>query len=149
MAIVNLFATLNDFALKDAESEDAKNLRIITECAQNADAIIYCPGVGKNRNKVFLERQKQVLTALQPMEDKLYCLCDANGKARLQHPLSPAVRQWHLSRLSIGELIPTSQAPTTAKKETIPAPTEKKRRGRPTKETAAPTPKETENLPAF
>lgn len=135
VAILNLFATLNDFDLKEAEDEDPENLEVISECAKNADAILYCPGVGKNRNKVFLERQKQVLTALQPMEDKLYCLCDSNGKSRLQHPLTPSLRIWHLSPLSVSELIPTDQEPKTAKKENVPSTTEKKRRGRPPKET--------------
>ena len=135
VAILNLFATLNDFDLKEAEDTDAENLEVISECCRNADAIIFCPGVGKNRNKTFLERQRQVLEVLRPMENKLYCLCDANGKSRLQHPLTPALRTWHLSPLLVSELIPTAQKPSTAKKETVSQPTEKKRRGRPSKET--------------
>lgn len=144
VSIVNLFATLNDFALKEAEAEDQENVKTILSAAQNADAVVYAPGVGKTKNKAFQQRQEQVLAALRPIEDKLYCLCDANGKARLQHPLSPAVRQWHLSRLSISELIPVSQVPITIKKETITTPKEKKHRGRPAKEASAPMPKETE-----
>ena len=59
--------------------------------------IVYAAGVGKTKNKLFQERQKQVLTALRPVEHKLFCLCNEAGTARLQHPLSPAVRTWELS----------------------------------------------------
>ena len=144
MGIVNLFARLNDFDIKDAEAEDAENLLTIVECAKKADTILYCPGVGKNRNKTFLARQKQVLVALQSMEDKLYCLCDENGHARLQHPLSPSVRKWYLSKLSVNELIEDPGNEAMSKKETIAkskeAPcddevAEKKRRGRKPKAT--------------
>ena len=139
VTILNLFATLNDFDLKQAEDEDPENLEVISECAKNADAILYCPGVGKNRNKTFLERQRQVLEVLRPMENKLFCLCDSNGKSRLQHPLTPSLRTWHLSPLLVSELIPTAQKPQTAKKEIVPSTTEKKRRGRPPKETEVTT----------
>ena len=75
-------------------------------------------------NKVFLRRQTQVLTALRPYESKLHCLTNATGKARLQHPLSPAVRTWHLSPLKVSELIeepekqpsPTPKTKKTSKK---------------------------------
>lgn len=143
VAILNLFATLNDFDLKEAEDEDPENLEVIFECTKNADAILFCPGVGKNRNKTFLERQRQVLEVLRPMEDKLFCLCDSNGKSRLQHPLTPSLRTWHLSPLLVSELIPTDQEPKTAKKEIVPSSTEKKRRGRPAKESTAPMLNET------
>lgn len=103
--ILNLFATINDFSLKHAESQDAENMNVIFESAQNADTIVYAAGVGKAKSKVFQERQKQVLTALLPFESKLNCLCSENGNARLQHPLSPAVRTWHLSPLKVSELI--------------------------------------------
>lgn len=92
VAILNLFATLNDFDLKEAEDTDSANLEVISNCCKNADAILFCPGVGKNRNKTFLERQRLVLEVLRPMENKLYCLCAEDGTARLQHPLSPSVR---------------------------------------------------------
>jgi len=83
VTILNLFATLNDFRLMQAEIEDAENLEIILSAAQTADVIVYAAGVGKAKNKQFQERQKQVLTVLQPMEHKLFCLCDARGNARL------------------------------------------------------------------
>lgn len=110
VSIVNLFATLNDFSLKQAEEEDVENLQVIVEAAQNADRIVYAPGVGKAKSKVFQTRQEQVLKALLSYESKLQCICNGNGKARLQHPLSPAVREWSLSLLTINELLPNASA---------------------------------------
>lgn len=101
VSILNLFARVNDFSLKQAEEEDPENF----STCQNAQAIIYAAGVGKATNKLFQERQRQVLEALRPMEGRLHCLCDANGQSRLQHPLSPAVRTWYLSPLKISELV--------------------------------------------
>ena len=105
VAITNLFATLNDFSLQMAEDEDPENTNAIVKAAEEADTIIYAPGVGKGKLKVFQTRQEQVLLALLPFAGKLKCLCNANGKARLQHPLSPAVRMWHLSDLRLNELV--------------------------------------------
>ena len=105
VAIVNLFATLNDFNLQRVESEDPDNLNAILSAVQDADCVIYAPGTGKAKNKVFQHRQEQVLSALRPIGGKLHCLCNEDGNARLQHPLSPAVRIWHLSPLKISELI--------------------------------------------
>lgn len=118
VAIVNLFATLNDFNLRRAESEDPDNLNAILTAVQDADCVVYAPGTGKTKNKVFQSRQEQVLAALQPIEGKLYCLCNEDGNARLQHPLSPAVRKWHLSQLKICELIsePAKPDPEPKKK---------------------------------
>lgn len=107
VTILNLFATLNDFSLKQAEDDDAENLEVIVAACQAADAVVYAAGVGKASNKLFQKRQGQVLAALRPMEGKLHCLCNENGEARLQHPLSPAVRAWYLSPLKISELLPT------------------------------------------
>lgn len=117
VSIVNLFATLNDFSLKQAEEEDADNLQAIVEAVQNADRIVYAPGVGKAKSKVFQKRQEQVLKVLLPYESKLQCICNENGKARLQHPLAPAVRIWHLSPLKISELIELPAAEPEAKKK--------------------------------
>ena len=103
--VLNLFATLNDFGLREAEDEDNDNLNAIVQSAQEADIIIYAAGVGKAKSKVFQRRQEQVLTALWPYENKLHCLTNESGRARLQHPLSPAVRTWHLSPLKVSELI--------------------------------------------
>ena len=117
VSIVNLFATLNDFSLKQAEYEDPENMDVIVQQAQDADLIVYGPGVGKLKSKPFLLRQEQVLTALLPFEAKLHCLCDENGEARLQHPLSPAVRTWNLSPLKVSELISLPQTEQEPKKK--------------------------------
>ena len=118
VAIVNLFANLNDFNLRQAEDEDPDNLNAILSAVQDADCVVYAPGTGKAKNKVFQRRQEQVLSALRPIERNLHCLCNEDGNARLQHPLSPAVRTWHLSQLKIGELIskPVQPAPEVKKK---------------------------------
>lgn len=117
VTIVNLFATLNDFSLRQAEDDDPENLGFIIEAAKNADQIIYAPGTGKVKNKAFQKRQVQVLSALAPYEVKLCCLCDENGMARLQHPLSPAVRVWHLSPLKVSELVQPQKAQKKPKKK--------------------------------
>ena len=105
VAIVNLFATLNDFSLTHAEDEDPDNLKSILDICQNADQIVYAPGTGKAKSKVFQQRQEQVLNALRRYESKLNCLTNSEGKARLQHPLSPSVRTWYLSDLKVSELV--------------------------------------------
>lgn len=117
VSIVNLFATLNDASLKQVEDEDPENMEVIVQQAQDADLIVYGPGIGKIKNKAFLARQEQVLTALLPFESKLHCLCDEDGEARLQHPLSPAVRTWHLSPLKVNELIALPNAEPEQKKK--------------------------------
>ena len=103
--ILNLFATLNDFALKYAEDEDVDNMKAILKSAKDADTIVYAAGVGKAKNKMFQLRQKTVVSGLKKYEDKLHCLCTENGEARFQHPLSPAVRLWFMSRFDICELL--------------------------------------------
>ena len=123
VAVTNLFATLNDFSLKEAEAEDPDNLKVIVREAEKADTIVYAAGVGKAKMKIFQRRQEQVIRTLLPFGNKLKCLCNASGKARLQHPLSPAVHTWHLSPLKIAELIPI---PATPAATTSTAPTKKK-----------------------
>lgn len=103
--ILNLSAVLDDYTLREANVEDSKNLDVISKSAENADVIVYAAGVGKAKNKVFQDLQKSVIEKLRPYEDKLNCLCNESGSARLQHPLSPAVRTWYLSPLKVGELI--------------------------------------------
>ena len=126
VAIVNLFATFNDFALSQAEDEDPENLKAILSVCQSADQIVFAPGTGKASSKVFQERQKQVLTALLPYESKLRCLCNSEGKARLQHPLSPALKTWVLSPLAANELIEDPKpAPPAPKKRGMPKVTKK------------------------
>lgn len=109
VTILNLFATLNDFALKEAEAEDTDNLNVILQAAESASILVYAAGVGKAKNKAFQTRQKQVLTALLPFEGKLHCLTNQEGSARLKHPLSPAVRIWSLSPLKISEVVVEEQ----------------------------------------
>ena len=118
VTILNLFATVNDFSLKQAEDEDPENMDAIVQACQEADTIVYAPGTGKAANKRFQKRQQQVLSALLPLEGKLHCLCDANGNARLQHPLSPAVRTWHLSPLKVSELLPPMEEAQPVRKKT-------------------------------
>ena len=126
--ILNLFATLNDFSLRYAEDEDTENMDAILKSAADADEVVYAPGVGKAKNKTFQHRQELVLSRLRPFESKLKCLSDASGKARLQHPLSPAVRVWHLSPFQISELLPESNADRKkAKADAVPR-TQKKSR---------------------
>ena len=109
VAILNLFATLNDFALKQSGSEDTENIGVIVQETGTAEKVVYAPGTGKAKNKLFMEVQKQVLLELQPYEAKLHCLCDENGGSRYLHPLSPRVREWHLSPLKICELVELPQ----------------------------------------
>ena len=115
--VLNLFATLNDFGLKAAEDEDTDNLNAIVQSAEKAGTLVYAAGTGKAKNKVFQQRQEQVLNALRPYEIKLHCLTNESGKARLQHPLSPAVRTWCLSPLKISELITEPQKETEPKQK--------------------------------
>ena len=116
--VLNLFATLNDFSLKQAENEDTYNMDAILGSVTDTDDVVYAPGVGKVKNKVFQQRQEQVLSALRPFKGKLKCLTDTNGKARFQHPLSPAVRVWHLSPMQISELLPEHQPQGEGKSDT-------------------------------
>ena len=116
--VLNLFATLKDFSLKQAEAEDADNMDAILESVRDADDVVYASGVGKAKNKTFQQRQEQVLSALRPFEGRLKCLTDANGKARFQHPLSPAVRVWHLSPMQISELLPQHKSKDDEKSDT-------------------------------
>ena len=127
ISIVNLFATINDFDLKQQTGfGDPDNLNAIVEACRNCDQIVYAPGTGKARNKFFINRQEEVLMALLPMEEKLSCLCNDICNTRLHHPLSPAVRTWNLSPLKVSELIDLKpQEPQQPEK----AP-EKKPRGR-------------------
>ena len=95
-------------------------MEAILSAAQKADAVVYAAGVGKAQNKAFQQRQKQVMTALRPMESKLFCLSDEDGQARLQHPLSPAVRTWYLAPLKVDDVIPKEPTVLEAKQEKKP-----------------------------
>lgn len=106
VSIVNLFATLGDFILADAEPEDPENMDAILEAAKDGDVVIYAPGVGKNKLQAFQERSRQVLEALRPYENKLKCLTSVSGKSKYLHPLCPSVRTWNIAELHINELLP-------------------------------------------
>ena len=122
VSIVNLFATLGGIA--EAESEDPENLKAIIDASQDADLIIYAPGVGKAKLQVFQERSKQVLEALLPYEKKLKCLTSASGKTKLLHPLCPAVRTWrNLAEIRISDLL--------SKTDTVEPKTQPKKKGKP------------------
>ena len=123
--ILNLFATLNDFSLKQAEDADQENITYIVNSAKEVDDIVYCAGVGKAKNKTFIRRQAEVILALRPFEDKLKCLTNTSGNARLQHPLSPAVRVWKLSPLTVSELVPSVPKEEAQKEETASSTTAK------------------------
>jgi hypothetical protein len=124
VSIVNLFATLGDFTLSEAEDEDPENLKAIIDASQDADLIIYAPGVGKAKLQAFQERSKQILEALRPYEKKLKCLTNASGKAKLLHPLCPAVRKWdHFAEICISDLL--------SKTDTVEPKTQPKKKGKP------------------
>lgn len=106
VSIINLFATLGDFSLTEAEGEDPENLNAIADACKDADLIIYAPGVGKAKLQVFQDRAKQILETLRPYEKKLKCLVSPSGKAKLLHPLCPAVRKWTIADLPLEELLP-------------------------------------------
>ena len=128
VSIVNLFATLGDFTLNEAEDEDPENMEAIIAACKDADVIIYSPGVGKNKIPVFQERSRQVLEALRPFEKKLKCLTSRSGRARLLHPLCPAVRNWTLSELFVSELLSNNDTIDTkaaSKKKSKPLVTKK------------------------
>lgn len=124
VSIMNLSAVLNDFNLH--HTEDPENVKVIVEEAKIAEKVVFSPGTGKSNNANFIRLQEQVLLALRPYEDKLNCLCNADGGARLQHPLSPQVQVWNLSPLKVSELV------------TVPEETEQK----PKKKSKAKEPKE-------
>ena len=124
VSIVNLFATLGDFSLSEAEDEDPENLNVILDACKSADVIIYAPGIGKAKLQAFQDRSKQVLESLRPFEKKLKCLTNASGKAKLLHPLCPAVRTWNIAELPLEELLPTTKS--VDRKPTL------KKQGRPT-----------------
>lgn len=109
VTILNLFATLDDFDLEMAEASDKENLDVIRTATKAANTVVYAAGVGKAKNPKFQDRQKQVLEALKPVENKLFCLCNKQGLARLQHPLSPALRTWELSPLKVAEVLATTE----------------------------------------
>jgi hypothetical protein len=117
VTILNLFSTVNDFALQEAQEEDPENLSAIVATAEKADCLVLGAGTGKAKNKLFQKRLEQVLTALRPYESKLHCLCDENGGSRGLHPLSPRLRRWCLSKCSVSEFIDIPMEEVATKKK--------------------------------
>ena len=113
VSIVNLFSTLGGVNLENYEDEDPENLNVIRNAAKDADIIIYAPGVGKAKLLAFQERSRQILEVLRPFEKKLRCLTNASGKAKLLHPLCPAVRKWNIADLPLEELLSTTNTVET------------------------------------
>ena len=105
VSILNLFATLNDFSLTNAEEDDAENLKEIIHEAKKCDSFVYAPGVGKANNHNFQARSKQILEQLKKYEDKLYCISDKSGMVKFVHPLTPCVREWNLQQFKVSELV--------------------------------------------
>ena len=103
VSIVNLFSKIGKLEMLK-EPEDEENLKWIDTISKDVDIIVYASGVGKATNKAFISRQNKVLEALKPYEAKLHCITNEQGNARFQHPLSPAIRIWHLSSMKINEL---------------------------------------------
>ena len=127
VTILNLFSKINDFGLKETGDEDQENIQAILTAAEKCTCLVMGAGTGKAKNKTFQRRLEQVLTAIRPYEDKLYCLCDENGGSKYLHPLSPRVRDWCLMPLKVAELIevpteeqtPKTKGKTTKKEKTI------------------------------
>lgn len=65
--ILNLFATLNDFALKEAEGEDADNINAIVQSAEKADTLIYAAGTEKQKIKSFYAVRRRYSRPSGPM----------------------------------------------------------------------------------
>ena len=122
VSIVNLFATLNDFSLSQAEDEDAENINVIITEAKKCDCLVYAPGVGKSKNPSFILRSTQVLEALKPYEKKLKCIGNGNGTAKFMHPLTPAVREWNLYDASVSDALGAKPKQTAKKKRPVGRP---------------------------
>ena len=114
--ILNLFSTLNDYALRMVDVNDEENMQVFHMVLDKVDTVIYAPGVGKAKNQIFIDRQKQICEILKAHETKLQCLCDDEGKSRLQHPLSPAVHIWYLSKVTVREILGDSTKEVSEKK---------------------------------
>ena len=121
--IVNLFSKINDFALKEVEENDEENLQAILKAAKENSCLVLAWGTGKAKNKTFQRRIEQVVTALHPYDEKLYCLCDEKGGSRGLHPLSPRVRTWTLSKCLISDFVdvPMEGIPTKKKGKSKPS----------------------------
>ena len=104
--ILNLYSTINNGRAVIAEDDDKRNITYIANAAKEVDTVIYAAGTGRSNNKRFRKRERAVMEALEPYEDKLMCITDGCG-GKFYHPLFPRVREWHLEHFKIAELVGT------------------------------------------
>ena len=102
--ILNLYSTINNGRAVIAEDSDKRNITYIANAAKEVDTVIYAAGTGHANNKRFRQRERDVMDALKPYEDKLMCITDGFG-GRFYHPLYPKVREWKLEHFNVAELI--------------------------------------------
>ena len=107
--ILNLYSTINNGRVVIAEDDDKRNITYIANAAKEVDTVIYAAGTGHANNKCFRKREREVMEALKPYEDKLMCITDGSG-GRFYHPLFPKVREWQLEHFKIAELVGTDEA---------------------------------------
>lgn len=65
--ILNLFSTLGDFALKQAEVEDAENLQVIVQMAEKADAVVYVRELVRPKVRFFKNDRNRCLMLYGPL----------------------------------------------------------------------------------
>lgn len=67
--------------------------KYILTCAERADTVILAWGQISKSSKAIQEREKEVLTLLKPLWERVRVIADPQEKAFTVHPLSPSVRQ--------------------------------------------------------
>ena len=106
--ILNLYSTINNGRAVIADDSDKRNITYIANAAKEVDTVIYAAGTGHSNNKKFRQRERAVMDALKPYEDKLMCITDGYG-GKFYHPLYPKVREWHLEHFKIADLVGTDE----------------------------------------
>ena len=118
VTICNLFSCIGDYSLKQSDGEaQKKNLQAILAAAKEADTVVYCPGRGKAALKIFQAREKQVLSAMKEVQDKIVCISDGLGHTMF-HPLSPRVKQWEFVPLLIDKYLASLTPPVSSEEHT-------------------------------
>jgi len=87
LSILNLFSQLNS----ENFAKDKLNLSVILEECKKADIVLVAFG----RSESHKEEKQQLLELLKVYEDKLYSIVEKP----YSHPLSPACREWAISKL--------------------------------------------------
>lgn len=100
VCVVNLFSKISSRLKKDDFEDDEtilkKNITQILNSASKSNCIILAWGKSGETNKYIAEREKQVLSAIQPYTDKMFVISNKYGESGL-HPLSPSIRKgWNL-----------------------------------------------------